>query len=76
MKSDNNINRQHEAAYFAVHKENHTIFGGNKSGTGLGYPKVGFLRSAMTNARLNHEDYEIHKLTINPYGMPNIVTVQ
>ena len=43
--------------YMAIHKETKQYFGGKKSGTHIGYPKINYLKAAMTNADVNKEDY-------------------
>jgi hypothetical protein len=54
----------------AVHKETGQYFGGKKNGTHIGYPKINFLKSAMTNAEVNKGDYHFISLSFDEHLTP------
>lgn len=58
--------------YMAVHKETHQFFGGKKNGTHIGYPKINYLKSAMTNAKVIHADYFFIAVSFDEYGMQTL----
>lgn len=56
------VNRAHDAAVVAVHKDTGMMFGGKKKGTHVGYSKIGDLKAAMTIAKVPHEDYQFYRI--------------
>lgn len=61
--------------YMAIHKENGTYFGGKKNGTHIGYPKINFLKSAMTNAKVNKDNYHFIMLSFDERLTPTITKI-
>lgn len=61
-----------DKCYIAVNKETHKFFGGKKAGTHIGYPKINYLKAAMTNAEVNHDDYYFMVLSFNENGSPTL----
>lgn len=61
-----------DKCYIAVNKETHEFFGGKKQRTHIGYPKLNFLKSAMTNAKVNKGDYYFMVLSFNENGAPTL----
>jgi hypothetical protein len=64
-----------DKCYIAVNKNTHQFFGGKKQGTHIGYPKLNFLKSAMTNAKVNKDAYYFVVLTFNENGTPTLFPV-
>jgi FAD synthase len=65
----------HERCYVAVHKKTGKFFGGKKQGTHIGYPKLNFLKSAMTNAKVNKDGYYFVVLEFNENGLPVLTAI-
>jgi hypothetical protein len=59
----------------AVNKTTHQFFGGKKQGTHIGYPKLNFLKSAMTNAKVNKDAYYFVALSFNENGLPELTAI-
>lgn len=62
MKKDEII-REHDDCIMAVHKETGKMFGGSTNGAKVGYSKIGHIKTAMTVAKVNHDDYFFVKLS-------------
>jgi hypothetical protein len=63
-----------DCCYVAVNKKTNKFFGG-KGGTHIGYPKLQYLKSAMTNAKVNKDAYDFMVLSFNENGAPTLFTV-
>lgn len=61
-----------DKCYMAVDKKTHHFFGGKKAGTHIGYPKLNYLKSAMTNAQVNKDDYYFVEFSFNENGSPQL----
>lgn len=61
--------------YMALHKETKHYFGGKKNGTHIGYPRINFLKAAMTNAKVNKEDYYFIKLSFDENMTPKLTEI-
>lgn len=61
--------------YMAVTKTSGTFFGGKKQGTHIGYPKLNFLKSAMTNAKVNKDDYFFISISFDENLIPTLTKV-
>jgi hypothetical protein len=64
-----------DKCYMAVNKNTHQFFGGKKQGTHIGYPKINFLKSAMTIAKVNKDAYYFVVLSFNENGAPTLFPV-
>lgn len=67
----------HDDCIVAVHKETGQMFGGKGKGTHIGYPKIGYLKTAMTNAGIKDKsNYRFIKLSFNQVhsdiGLPTL----
>lgn len=62
--------------YVAIHKQTGEYFGGKRSGTHIGYPKINFLKSAMTNAKANKDDYKFYKFSFVDKEFPVVIKVE
>jgi hypothetical protein len=60
----------------AIHKVTGEYFGGKKKGTHIGYPRLNFLRSAMTNARVNKDDYHFIMLSFDEHLTPQLTRIE
>jgi hypothetical protein len=63
LEGDNSL-EDNTNVWIAIHKDTHEIFGGKATkelglGPHVGYRQKRYLKSAMTNAKVNHEDYMI-----------------
>jgi hypothetical protein len=65
-----------DKCYMAVNKETMQFFGGKKQRTHIGYPKLNFLKSAMTNAKVSKDDYYFAVLSFDERGMPTLNKVE
>jgi hypothetical protein len=65
-----------DKCYMAVNKETMQFFGGKKQRTHIGYPKLNFLKSAMTNAKVNKDDYYFAVLNFDERGMPSLTKIE
>jgi hypothetical protein len=65
-----------DKCYMAVNKETMQFFAGKKQRTHIGYPKLNFLKSAMTNAKVSKEDYYFAVLSFDERGMPTLTKVE
>jgi hypothetical protein len=59
--------RAHESCWVAIHKETGLFFGGKGTGTQTGYSHKRYLSSAMTEAKVNKDDYYIAPLVVDPH---------
>jgi hypothetical protein len=64
-----------DKCYMAVNKTTHAFFGGKKQRTHIGYPKLNFLKSAMTNAKVNKDAYYFVVLEFNENGSPVLTAI-
>jgi hypothetical protein len=67
----------HDVCIVAVHKKTGQMFGGKGKGTHMGYPKMGYLKTAMTNAGITDKSqYRYVKLSFNEVegqiGLPTL----
>jgi hypothetical protein len=60
----------------AIHKVTGEYFGGKKHGTHIGYPKLNYLKSAMTNAKVNKDDYHFIVLSFDEYLQPCLTKIE
>jgi hypothetical protein len=60
----------------AIHKETGEYFGGKKQGTHIGYPKLNFLKSAMTNAKVNKVEYHFIMLSFDEHLQPELTRIE
>lgn len=58
--------------YMAINKTTGQFFGGKKTGTHIGYPKLNFLKSAMTNARVNKDAYHFVMISFDENLTPTL----
>lgn len=70
------VNRAHDDCVVAVHKETHKFFGGKAGGTHIGYSKKQYLKSAISHAKLSHDDYYYVKISFNEHGMPQLTRLE
>jgi hypothetical protein len=68
--------REHDECVMAIHKETGKFFGGKGSGTHIGYPKKGPLKSAMTNADVKHEDFYFVSISFDERGLPTLTLLE
>lgn len=61
--------------FMAIHKETKQYFGGKKNGTHIGYPKINFLKAAMTNASVNKDDYHFISLSFDERLTPTLTEI-
>lgn len=61
--------------YMAIHKETGYYFGGKKNGTHIGYPRINFLKAAMTNAKVNKDDYRFISLSFDELIRPTLTEI-
>ncbi|MEH7521740.1 hypothetical protein V7149_00435 [Bacillus sp. JJ1503] len=61
--------------FMAVNKSTGEFFGGKKNGTHIGYPKINYIKSAMTNARVNKDDYHFVMVSFDENLTPTISKV-
>jgi hypothetical protein len=64
---DTSINREHIECWVAIHKETGKFFGGKGTGTQTGFSSKRDLKVSMTNAKVNHLDYYIAPLVVDPH---------
>lgn len=62
--------------YVAIHKQTGEYFGGKKSGTHIGYHKINFLKSAMTNAKVDKDGYYYYILSFIDKEFPVVFKVE
>ncbi|QIW88634.1 hypothetical protein P59_036 [Bacillus phage P59] len=75
-KQKNDPVREHDQCVMAVHKETGKFFGGKGSGTHIGYSKKGYLKSAMTNADVQHDDYYYVGISFDDKGLPTLTLLE
>jgi hypothetical protein len=63
------------SCYMAIHKHTGHYFGGKKNGTHIGYPKINFLKAAMTNAKVDKEDYMFISLSFDEHLRPTLTEI-
>jgi hypothetical protein len=61
-----------DKCYMAVNKETGNFFGGKKQRTHIGYPKLNFLKSAMTNAKVNKDAYFFVSISFDENLVPTL----
>lgn len=61
-----------DKCYMAVNKETHQFFGGKKQKTHIGYPKLNFLKSAMTNAKVDKDAYLFVSISFDENMTPTL----
>ncbi|MDR7001635.1 hypothetical protein [Neobacillus niacini] len=61
-----------DKCYMAVNKKTGEFFGGKKQRTHIGYPKLNFLKSAMTNARVNKDEYYFVSISFDENMFPHV----
>lgn len=67
----------HDSCIVAVHKETGKMFGGKGKGTHIGYPKLGYLKTAMTNAGIKDKSqYRFVQLSFNEDGLPTLTLLE
>lgn len=75
MSKSKEVVREHDCSYMAVHRETGKLFGGKGRGTSTGYNQKRFLKSAMTEAKVNHDDYYIISLSIKDH-LPELSLIE
>jgi hypothetical protein len=61
--------------YMAINKETGHYFGGKKNNTHIGYPKINFLKAAMTNAKVNKDNFHFIMLSFDENGIPTLTHI-
>lgn len=70
------LDREKDQCVMAVHKKTGKFFGGKGRGTSVGYSKIGFLKSAMTNAKTSHDDYFFVGISFDRTGLPTLTLLE
>jgi hypothetical protein len=60
----------------AVNRTTGKFFGGKKNGTHIGYPKINYLKSAMTNARVRKSDYYFVMISFDERMVPTLTNLE
>jgi hypothetical protein len=61
-----------DKCYIAVDKKTGNFFAGKKQRTHIGYPKLNFLKSAMTNAKVNKDAYFFVSISFDENMTPTL----